>query len=331
MKDRKLEHIKIVLEKNVEPSGSTFDKYCLPYNALPDLNLADVKTETELLGYKLSYPFLISSMTGGASHAKKINKNLAKAAEKVRVGIALGSMRVIFKHPEAIKDFQIKKYCPNVPLFANIGLIQLNYGFGLDEIKKVIEISESDGLFFHINHLQEAIQPEGDTNYKGLLKKLEEIIRKIETPIFIKEVGSGIDYETAKNLYEIGVKWIDVAGVGGTSWPLVEGYRGNLDLGQLFQSVGIPTDVSLRLCSTVKGLNLIAGGGIRSGVDIAKSIMLGARIATSAKPLLEPALASEHGVVNILEKYKHELTVAMFAAGAKDINSLSRMKLENLS
>ncbi len=331
MRDRKLEHIKIVLEKNVEPEGSTFDKYPLPYNALPDLNLKDINTEVTFLGKKISFPFIISSMTGGASFAKKINRNLAKAAEESKVGVGLGSMRIIFKHPESIKDFQVKKYCPSVPLFANVGLIQLNYDFGIDEIKKIIDVAEADAIFFHINHLQEAIQPEGDTDYKGLLKKFEKIIKKIEVPVFVKEVGSGIDYQTAKDLYNIGVNWIDVAGVGGTSWPLVEGFRGDLPLGELFSKVGIPTDEALQQCKKVKGLKLIAGGGIRSGLDIAKAILLGANMATAAKPLLDPALGSYRDVTQVLERFKSELKIAMYAAGAGDIRSLRKIKLSTYS
>lgn len=327
---RKLEHIKIVLEEKVEPTAPPFDKYILPYSALPEIDMNKIDISVKFLGFTLDFPFLISSMTGGPDKGKIINKNLAIAAEETKVAMGLGSMRVIIKHPESADSFQVKKYCPSIPLLANVGLVQLNYGFGLEEIKRIIDISEVDGLFFHINHLQEAIQPEGDTNYEDLIPKLAKIINKIKVPVIIKEVGSGIDYRTAKKLYDIGVKWIDVAGSGGTSWSWVEGYRRNDDLGHLFRAIGIPTDISLKECSKVKGLNLISSGGIRNGIDIAKSLMLGAKLAGVAKPLLSAALVSPEEVIQVINNFKRELIVAMFCAGAKDLKSLSKIKLSEV-
>lgn len=324
---RKLEHIKIVLEKNVEPGSKPFEKYRLPFKALPEISLEEIETETKFFGKKLSFPFVISSMTGGPDKGSVINRDLAIAAEHCQVALGVGSMRVTLTKPESLKSFKIRGLCPNIPLFANFGLVQLNYGYGANEINKVIDSIEADGIFLHANHLQEAIQPEGDTNFAGLLKKLEKILPKIERPVIIKEVGSGIDFETAKKLHEIGIKWIDVSGLGGTSWTAVEGHRRNDDLGEIFKNEGIPTDQALKECSKIKGLNLIAGGGLRTGLDISKAIAMGAKMATAAKPLLAPALKSPEASIEILEKLKKELQIAMFVAGCKDLQALEKIKL----
>lgn len=320
--DRKLDHIRIVREENVEPLPSAFEKYELPYKALPEVDLTEIDTSVEFFGKKLSFPFVISSMTGGPDKAAGINQHLAEAAEQTQVALGLGSMRVILRKPESLASFNVRKYCPSVPLFANMGIVQLNYGYGADEINKLIDLVDADGIFLHVNALQEAIQPEGDTNFKGLLSKLEKVIKKVEKPIIIKEVGNGIDFQTAKRLYEIGIDWIDVSGLGGTSWPWVEGYRREDDLGYKFRSIGIPTDQALLAASKIKGLNLIAGGGIRSGIDIYKSLALGAKLATSAKPLLEPALTSTDATIKAIKSFEKELRIAMFVTGTSNIPSI---------
>lgn len=334
---RKTEHIKIVLnEETTAPnqnhcsdlvSGSPFAKYRLPFRALPEINLSEVDTTTKLLGYKLKFPFIVSSMTGGPDLGKTVNINLAEACQHAGCGLALGSMRIILRDPSAIKTFNVKKLCPDIPLFANMGLVQLNYGYGADQINKIIDSINADGIFLHINPMQEAVQPEGDTNFKGLLEKLENVLSKINKPVFVKEVGTGIDHKTAKALSDIGIKYIDVSGLGGTSWTLVESYRRKDKMGFPLGEIGIPTDEAILTCSKIKDLNIIAGGGIRNGVDIAKSIMLGAKLATAAKPLLKPALTSSNECFQLLEMWKKQLQVSMFAVGAKNLDELSGKKL----
>lgn len=324
---RKIEHINIVQNKNVEPLKNIFDKYSLPYSALPELDLTKIDTSSKFLGKEISMPLLISSMTGGPDLAGDINKNLAIAAQKMRVPLALGSMRVVLKYPETMKSFQVKEICKDVPLIGNIGLVQLNYGIGIDEIQKIIDETKIDALFFHVNHMQEAIQPEGDVNFEGLLSKLALIIKKIKIPVLIKEVGAGIDKTSAQKFYDIGIRTIDVAGLGGTSWTSVEAHRREDDLGFLFEHVGIPTDKALAECSEIKGLSLIAGGGIRSGMDVVKSLMLGADIAGMAKPLLIPALESPEDCISYLEMVQHQIRIAMFAMGAKNINEVREKQL----
>ncbi len=328
--DRKIQHLKIVLEENVEPVPSPFKKYRLEYKALPEIDKSEISTEITFLGKKLSFPFLIGSMTGGAEKAKDINKNLAIAAEKAKVAIALGSMRAILKDPSTFSSFDVRKLCPSVPLLANMGLVQLNYGYGAKEINKLIDLIDADGIFLHINHLQEAIQPEGDTNFKDLILKLEKILPEIKKPVFIKEVGSGIDFETAKRLSEIGIQWIDVAGLGGTSWTSVESFRRNDKIGFTFEEMGIETTEALIQSSKIKGLNLISSGGVRSGLDMAKSIALRAKLVSCAKPLLKPALESSDAVYEEILKFKKEFEIAMFVVGAKDLKALAKTKITKI-
>jgi len=327
---RKIQHIKIVLENDVEPIPSSLDNYRLPYKALPEIDLEKIDTSYNFFNSKLSFPFIVASMTGGAQMAETINRNLALACEQEKVALALGSMRVILKDPDSLKSFDVRALCPSIPLFANMGLVQLNYGYGADEINRLIDTVSADGIFLHVNHMQEAIQPEGDINFEGLLSKLEAIIPKINKPVFIKEVGSGIDYNSAKALYEIGVKWIDVSGQGGTSWTSVEAYRRDDDLGFVFQEIGIPLDKAISAAKTIEGLKIIASGGIRNGLDMAKALILGADMVSAAKPLLQSALNSPDEVALQFQRWKKELKLAMFACGASDLASLSKLKLNRI-
>jgi len=325
--NRKVEHIKIVLEKETEPNQSPFAKYSLNYKALPEISLSEVDTSTRFLGFNLAFPFLLSSMTGGPSEGETININLAKACEKAGCALALGSMRLVLKDKSAISTFDVKKYCPSIPLFANLGLVQLNYGCGADEINFLLDTINADGIFLHVNPIQEAIQPEGDTNFNGLITKLSNLLRKVNKPVLIKEVGTGIDHTTASALKEIGIKWIDVSGLGGTSWSRIEAYRRQDDLGYAFDDVGVPTDIALKQAAKIKGLNLIAGGGIRNGLDIAKSLVMGAKLSTSATPFLRPAMIDSKSCYEKLSLWKRQLQIAMFSTGSKNIKELKRTKL----
>ncbi len=324
---RKSDHIRIIMEKPVEPLPSPFARYRLPYRALPELDLAEIETETTFLGKSLAFPFLISSMTGGPDKTRLINRRLAQAAERAGVALALGSMRFALEEPESWASFEVRELCPSVPLLANIGLVQLNYGVGADELNLLVDRIRADGLFLHVNPLQEAVQPEGDTNFKDLIPKLAEMVRRVEVPILVKEVGTGIDLETARALAGIGIRWLDVAGSGGTSWAWVEGYRRPDRLGHLFKEVGIPTDIALQQAATIEDLNLIGGGGIRSGMDMAKALMMGAHLASAAKPLLEPALQGVDSLSAVLASFRRELVTAMFCVGARTLGQLREIRL----
>jgi isopentenyl-diphosphate delta-isomerase len=325
--NRKLDHLNIVIGKDTEPYASSFDMFQLPYLALPELDLKKIDTSITFMGRKLNFPFIISSMTGGPDKGMTINRNLAEAAEQAKVGLGLGSMRVIIRKPEAKASFDVRKYCPSIPLFANMGLVQLNYGYGADEINRIIDAIDADGIFLHVNPLQEAIQPEGNTDFSNLLSKLEIVVKKVRKPIIVKEVGTGIDPVTAKRLREVGIEWIDVSGTGGTSWAWVEGYRRKDDLGHIFREEGVPTADCLMAARKIKGLNLIAGGGVRNGIHIAKSLALGAKLATAAKPLLKPALESTESALEVLNKLEKELRIAMFCSGAANLKQMAKIKL----
>ena len=314
----------------MEPVPSVWEKYRLPYKTLPEINYAEIDTTINWLGKKLKQPLLISSMTGGVALAKTINHNAARVAEAAGVALGLGSMRILLKDKDLIETFKVRKLCPSVPLLANLGAVQLNYGVTADDINYLIDAVEADAIFLHLNALQEAIQPEGDTNFAGLFKKLELVIPKLERPVIVKEVGHGIDKATMKKLLTLPLGGIDVAGVGGTSWAWVEGYRRDDNLGEHFKAVGYPTDECLGFAKDLERpnpMNIIASGGIRSGADGAKSLMLGADLYAAAKPFLESAIDSPEALTTKLKNWQQELQTAMFAVGARNLSELKTIPL----
>jgi isopentenyl-diphosphate delta-isomerase len=322
---RKADHIRINLEKNVQ-SGITngLEKYRFPHQALPEINLADVVTQTSIFGRKLSAPLLISSMTGGTKAAGSINRALAAAAQSAGVAMGLGSLRPAIESPALVSSYRVRDVAPDILLLSNLGAIQLNYGYSLDECRRAVELVEADALILHLNSLQEALQPEGNTEFAGLLLKIEAMV--------VKEVGWGIDGETARRLAMAGVAAIDVAGAGGTSWSQVEKYRAQnrnqLRLAALFEDWGFSTADALVDCRrAVPDLPLIASGGIRNGLEIAKCIALGASLAGIAGPLLQAAVKSSTAVEAELDRWIHELRVTMFAAGARDLSELRNLPL----
>eukprot|EP00758_Cryptobia_borreli_P010722 Tbor_TRINITY_DN5595_c0_g1::TRINITY_DN5595_c0_g1_i1::g.13302::m.13302/K01823/idi, IDI; isopentenyl-diphosphate Delta-isomerase len=342
VQQRKKDHIDICLHKDVEPfknRRSIWEDYKLPYTALPEIDMRKIDLKTSFFRWTIEMPFLISSMTGGEEYGRTINVNIAKACNIEGIPFGLGSMRIVNRYKTAIHTFDVKEFCPNVPMFANIGLVQLNYGFGIKEINHLIDCVKADGLFIHLNHTQEACQPEGDTNFEGLISKLISIIPYISVPIVVKGVGHGIEYRSVEKLIDIGVKVIDVSGTGGTSWAWIEGRRSpnvneDENLGYLFRDVGERTDVCLQQSSALakkSGASLIAGGGIRSGLDIAKSLTLGASYGTAAMPFLAAALESSEAVQRVIQRLKRELRLAMFACGASDVEKLKCMRSTHLS
>ncbi|MCA9386093.1 type 2 isopentenyl-diphosphate Delta-isomerase [Candidatus Dojkabacteria bacterium] len=336
IKKRKKQHIDTVQNHLVEPSDSSFDQVKLPYKALPEINFDNISLASQICGFEVAAPILVASMSGGEQYGKIINTRVAEACEVENIPFGLGSMRIVLEKPESVTTFAVKKLSPSVPMFANLGLVQLNYGVGYDEIMRVIDLVGADGIYFHINHLQEAVQPEGNTNYAGILKKFEKIIPRLKIPFVVKEVGHGIDYESAKKLRNIGVEWIDVAGTGGTSWAWIEGYRrlkenetmNERNLGYIFKEVGISTVDSIRELKKIDGLHIIASGGIRNGLHIAKAIGMGAQVGSLAKPFLHAALDSTEAVISLIQDLKYELKVAMFCAGIKNIEELNNLDIK---
>src|SRR6186713_2229095 len=275
---RKADHIKINLEKDVRSGLTTgLENYHFVHEALPELDLKRVDTSVSLFGKRLSAPILISSMTGGTADAEAINLRLAEAAQEMKIAMGVGSQRAAIENLDQARTFQVRRVAPDILLFANLGAVQLNYGYGIQQCRLAVEMIEADALILHFNPLQEAVQDAGDTNFAGLAKKIEEICRQIEVPVIAKEVGWGISERTAKLLADCGVSAIDVAGAGGTSWSQVEMHRApdefTRQLAATFVGWGIPTVDSIRnVKKAVPDMTVFASGGIRDGLDIAKCI-----------------------------------------------------------
>lgn len=333
---RKVDHIRIVLGEDVAAKGvvTGFGAYRLPHRALPELELAEVDTRSMFLGKPIGAPLLISSMTGGANVAEKINLALAEAAEALGLPMGVGSQRAAVADARLAATYQVRRVAPRIPLLANLGAVQLNYGFGVDHCRRAVEMIEADALILHLNPLQEAVQPEGNTNFKGLLAKIEQVCRALEVPVVVKEVGNGIGGQDARRLFDVGVRVIDVAGAGGTSWSEVERFRQSGEQGRrvagAFADWGLPTTECVReVRAAVPEATVVASGGVRSGVDVAKAIALGADLAGTARPALLSAV-DERGaeaVIEGLEGFIKELRVAMFCAGCATLADLRALSL----
>jgi isopentenyl-diphosphate delta-isomerase len=324
--DRKLEHI-VAIERDsaTDRSGRYFDDVHLVHRALPEIALTDVDTSCEFLGKTLSFPMLISSMTGG-DHAiiKTINHNLAQAAQQTRVAMAVGSQRVMFTAPESHASFDLRKFAPDAPLISNIGAVQLNCGLSAPDLQQAIDILQADGLYLHLNPLQEAVQPEGDTDFSNLVEKIAELQRSLDVPVLLKEVGAGLSARDIELGLSAGVQYFDVAGRGGTSWSRIEYLRSrNNDIGLRFQDWGIPTPIALRQAQPyLDRAHIIASGGLRDGLDMVKSVILGAFLCGIAAPLLKPAMESVDAVVAVIEKIQQEFKTAMFLLGVGRVADL---------
>jgi isopentenyl-diphosphate delta-isomerase len=334
VEQRKADHIRVNLEEDVSFDRLTvgFERYRFIHQALPELDLRQVDLGTTFFGKRLNAPVLISCMTGGTDQARQINRNLAIAAQHYGIPMGLGSQRAGIVHPEKADTFKVRDVAPDILLFANLGAVQFNYGFGLDECRRAVAMIEADALVLHLNPLQEAVQPEGDVDFSGLAKKIEAVCKQLEVPVIAKEVGWGISEQTARLLIDAGVAAIDVAGSGGTSWSQVEMYRAPTDLHQrvaaAFRDWGIPTSESIQMVRrAAPDIPIIASGGLRSGIDIAKAIALGAHLGGMAGPFLKAAAVSVEAVMETIEETIRVLRIAMFSAGAGDLAALQRTPL----
>ena len=331
-RDRKAEHIELSLKQEVQSKRSYFDAYVFEHCALPELDFASISTGSSFIGKFISAPILISSMTGGTSSARQINENLAIAAEERNIPLGLGSQRKAIEDPSQAHTFQIRHLAPNIPILANVGVVQLNYGFGVKECMAIVDMVEADALILHINPLQEVLQPEGQTNFAGLYFKIESLVRQLPVPVVVKEIGCGLSKSVAQRLVDLGVHILDTAGAGGTSWARIETFRsGDIDRGDLFAEWGIPTPVSIRQVAEIENVTIIGSGGIRSGLDVAKAIALGAHMTGLASPFLRPALESAEAVIDTIDRLVHTLKIAMFCVGAEDIASLQEAPLYHRS
>ncbi len=327
--ERKLDHIRVNLEEDVQfPELTTgLEQYRFVHQALPELNLADVDLSTALLGKRLRAPLIISSMTGGTEQAREINRNLARAAEARGIAMGLGSQRAALEDPSLADTYQVRDVAPSILLFANLGAVQLNYGYDVDDCHRAVEMIEADALTLHLNPLQEALQWGGNTDWRGLLRKIERVCRELPVPVVVKEVGWGISEEVARQLAEAGVAAIDVAGAGGTSWSQVEAHLTPDEtmrrIARRFADWGIPTAEAILMARRgAPELPCIASGGIRTGLDVAKAIALGASAAALASPFLKAAAISSEAVTAAIDEITHELRIAMFCAGAGSVSAL---------
>lgn len=331
---RKSDHIQLALHagSQIQAKGQAFADYQLEHWALPECSLEAVNTQTEILGKVLKAPLLIASMTGGLAQGEQINRHLAEAAQYLGLGMGLGSQRVIFEVPEALKSFEVRQYAPDILLLANLGAVQLNLGFTDWHCREAVERVQADGLYLHLNPLQEAIQPGGDTDFSALSEQIAHCCAELPFPVLVKECGNGIGPHSARLLEQAGVAGIDLSGRGGTSWAWIEAQR-NSDprlqrLGTTFAHWGYPTPLALQACrAALPQTLLIASGGIRNGLDAAKALAMGADAVSIAQPLLQAALNSTQAVIDELELFMLELRIAMFAAGAPDLTTLKQRRV----
>ncbi len=329
IENRKSEHLRVCIEEDVEFQQLTngLEKYRFTHCCLPELDRSDIELGTTFLGKSLKAPILISSMTGGTELAHLVNTRLATVAQRYGLAMGVGSQRIALEQPELAPTFAVRSLAPDILLLANLGAVQLNYGCGLEECLKLVDLLEADALILHLNPLQEWVQSGGDSNFKGLLAKIEQICAQLPVPVIAKEVGNGISAVTAKQLIEAGVAAIDVAGAGGTSWAKVESQRAKDNrqrhLGQVFADWGLPTAECITAIRSMNStIPLIASGGLKNGLDLAKSIALGADLGGLARPFLVAAIESEAAVDELVKFLIAELEIVLFCTGNPNLSAL---------
>ena len=328
---RKAEHIKLCATKDVAFAEKTTLLECveLNYKSLPELNMNEINLSTEFLGKKFSFPYIASAITGGAQVSKKINLDIAEACQELGVGMGLGSMRAMIQQPSLAETYFVRDVAPDIFIAANLGAAQLKQ-FTPEQVNEALSAIGVDALAIHINAAQEAVQPEGDADFTGLVAKIAEYSDKIKIPVYVKEVGHGVSYDVAMALKETNIKAIDVQGAGGTSWTAVDSLRNKDGYGEVFRDFGLPTAVTLiETKNALHGTNkkVIASGGLRNGLEAVKSIILGADMVGNAMPILKAQQKKgANGVVSYLKNFKKEMEITSFLLGCKDIKELHEEK-----
>jgi isopentenyl-diphosphate delta-isomerase len=334
--DRKDSHLRLALLEQVEfpdADATGFGALRLEHDALPELDLDEVDTSVTLLGKRLAAPLVIGAMTGGTPGAGEMNRRLALAASRCRIGFALGSQRKMIVDERTRATYAVREWAPELPLlFGNIGAVQLNYAVGLRDVARLVAEVGADALFMHLNPLQEAIQPEGDTRFSSLVPAIRAVAAGLDVPVLLKEVGAGISEATALKIKALPVAGVDTAGVGGTSWAWIESHRTASPLrravGARFARWGIPTAESIVVCRRVlPDRVVIASGGVRTGIEVAKAIALGADAAAIALPILRAADRSIDEAVEVVTRIVEELRTAMFLTGARTVADLRTRKV----
>ncbi len=333
---RKDQHLDVVAQKDVAFSGLAlgFGRLTLEYDALPELDLDEVELATTLLGKRLSAPLVIGAMTGGSPRAGRVNERLARVAARCGVGMALGSQRAMIVEPGLASTFDVRAAAPDLPLvLGNVGAVQLNYGVTIEAVREALGRVSADALNVHLNPLQEAVQPEGDTRFSGLAAKIDALARGVSVPVIVKECGAGLSRRTLAKLAPLGIAGVEVAGVGGTSWSKVESHRADAGsaqqiIGMRLGGHGVPTPEATVLAREVMGERVvIASGGVRTGMDIAVALALGADAVAVAAPLLLAAEESEAAAEGALRTLIAELRVILFTAGLRTPRELSSARL----
>jgi isopentenyl-diphosphate delta-isomerase len=329
--DRKHEHLALAGSAGVQMTVSNgLEAIRFEPIAMPELDLDEIDTSVRFLGKTLSLPLMIASMSGGTLESQKLNEQLAVAAQATGIALALGSMRIALENPTQRAAFELRSFAPTIPILANIGGAQLREVDGVKGALKCIEIADADALIVHLNPLQEALQPNGDTRWTGIKQAIAQLVKESHVPVVIKEVGHGIGPATARVLMDIGVHYIDVAGAGGTSWAAIETQRlGSpeaMKLGTPFHNFGITLaealvafDADPRLREK---LHVIASGGIRSGLDVAKVLRMGANMASAAVPFLHAARLGDTALTDLIAQWHRQLKICCFVTGSADIKAL---------
>lgn len=336
IRERKREHIEICLKEYVDSRtvSTGFEDVVLVHKALPEVDYDEVDTRVEFLGHELSAPLLIDAISGGIEDAYVLNSNLASIAQELNLGMVVGSQRIALESPGAKESFRVvRERAPNSLIIANIGIAQLISG-GVDLAKECVEMVRANALSIHLNPLQELLQAEGDRKFKGGLEVIKRAVEELDVPVIVKETGAGISPEVARKLEGVGVAAINVSGVGGTSWAAVEHYR-NLRRGnkllaliaETFWDWGLPTAFLVKVISETVKIPVVASGGVRTGIDVAKAIAMGASLASMARPLLAPALKGKEELKLYLNRVIEELKTAMFLSGAVNVERLKEAKL----
>lgn len=320
---RKDEHLDVCLKNDVSSGLSAgWETVRLPHCALPEADCNQVDLKTEFLSHKLAAPFLISSMTGGSPRGEAVNRMLAQLAEEKQIAMGVGSQRVVLESRDA-KLFQLRQVAPTAVLWANIGAVQLNYGVSADDCAWLVDQLGASALILHANPLQEAIQKEGDRDFRGLWSKIAALKKALSVPLILKETGCGLDETSCRRALEAGVDAFDSAGLGGTHWGFVEGLRHSerAPLGEIFRNWGIPSVESLQNCVRVSGgrVPTIASGGLRSGLDVARALWLGASLGGMALPFLEAANRGEQALEDFYNLQEESLRIAVFCSGYRNL------------
>ncbi len=328
---RKIEHVQIALHREVQFTKKTpgFEEMEVGYLSLPEIDAEHIRTQTQFLGHKFSFPYFVSSMTGGHEKTKRINQQIAQACENTGIGMGLGSTRAAIEKPETFSSFDVRKFAPNIFLACNLGVSNLKK-YPTQKIQKLVRELQCDALIIHTNAAQEIVQSEGTPQFANGMKEITRIARELDVPVIVKEVGNGLSPSVVRQLNKLPIAAIDVAGAGGTSWTAIESMRGtrdNRELGEKYWNVGIPTVPAIIGARRATKKPLVGSGGVRSGQDILKCLVLGANMGASAIPIiLTQHKSGVPGIVSHIEKLQLELRAGMFLAGAKDVKALHGKK-----